>query len=276
MNIKIITVANKKAFYFDYLKQSIKKNNGELIVLGFGQEWKGLIWKFKILNEYLYTLNEDDIICFIDGFDVICTRDLNELYNVYNNITKITKCKIIAAFDYIPSKIQSFLYKLYFQEDITKPCINSGTYIGKVKDIILMFQRMNIMSLSNYDDDQILFNKYYNYTDNIIYNDINAEIFCAIGASFEDIINYVDIKNNMVFYNNNRPFFIHAAGSGNLDNIIKKLGYKMDNDVFPLIKLNMTNKIIKTAKIYIYNIINKYKFNIIFFLILLFAVCSHL
>jgi hypothetical protein len=45
--VKIITVATKSDYYFPYLKESIKRNGSELIVLGYNEVWQGFNWRFS-------------------------------------------------------------------------------------------------------------------------------------------------------------------------------------------------------------------------------------
>jgi hypothetical protein len=44
--MKIITVATNSKYYFPYLKESIKRNGGELVVLGYNEEWTGFSLKY--------------------------------------------------------------------------------------------------------------------------------------------------------------------------------------------------------------------------------------
>ena len=94
-DVHIVTVSTENKFYFDYLKQSCHKNGKELEVLGYRQEWKGFNWKLKLMLEYLNKLNKNDIVCFVDGYDVICVRNLNQLKNTFLNIKTREKCNII-------------------------------------------------------------------------------------------------------------------------------------------------------------------------------------
>ena len=78
-NVEIITVSTDDKFYYPYLVESCKKNKGKLTTLGMGEEWRGYNWKFRKMIDYLNTLNDDIIVCFVDGYDVISCRDLTEL-----------------------------------------------------------------------------------------------------------------------------------------------------------------------------------------------------
>ncbi len=272
MTLYIITVANKSKFYFPYLVQSIKKNNNELIVLGKDMEWKGFNWKLNLMIEELKKYDSNEIICFVDGFDVICTRDLNELTNEFIKIKEREKCKIITGYDYVPNNIIKTITSLYFTKTTDNLVLNSGTYIGYVKDILEVLETVNKIDPNDNADDQILLNKYNEKNPGSIYIDTNFEIFLTIGDPLTDLKKFVIIKDNNVYINNNRPFFIHAAGSGYLDSIIIDLNYEYDynNKIKDQIKKEYLNKsIAHFTNIVKYNYNNnKIKYNCILILII--------
>ena len=95
--LHIITVATDPKYYFPYLVDSCKKNGKELEVLGMGEKWEGFNWKFKKMIDYLNTLPRDDIVCFVDGYDVLCTRNLDGLIPLFKKIRQREKCKMIVG-----------------------------------------------------------------------------------------------------------------------------------------------------------------------------------
>lgn len=268
MELHIITVANKSKYYFEYLKKSIEKNNGKLTVLGFGMEWKGFVWRFKLMKEHLQKLNKNDIVCFIDGFDVICVNNINNIINKFNNIKKREKCKIVVGFDNVPNKLIYFINSLYFSNKINATIINAGTYIGMVGDILEIFNNLNINNLNDDMDDQVLLNKYYYTHKEDIYIDINAELFLTIGSPLTDLAKFVNIKNNTIYYKQNKPFFIHAAGCGYLDTILKELNYTLKNDISKEIKNDFIKKTFNNLKKNSLIFIDINKYNILFFIII--------
>ncbi len=263
--LHIITVANKSMYYYPYLVKSVKKNNNKLITLGFNKKWVGFNTKFKWMLKYIQQLKDNDIVCFVDGFDVICVRDLNKLTNVFLKIKEREKCNIIAGCDInFRPLFFKIISKLYFTKEINSKVINSGTYIGFVKDI-----KKFLLFVLNQDDDeladdQILMNSYNKLHPNEIYVDINTEIFATIIDTLNSIKKYVSIHNDSIYFNNNKPFFIHGASSSFMNEIIEELGYKVDNKIEIDMKNNYYKKLFVQIKdIFIKNI-NKYKYNILF------------
>jgi hypothetical protein len=227
--LHIITVATSSQYYLPYLRKSCDKNEVPLTVLGFGEKWKGFNWRFKLVLNYLKNLNENDIACFIDGYDVICTRNLNELPDIFLKLQNKYKCKLIVSeHKYINDNLINassiFLNSIIFGKCNSKS-LNAGTYIGIVKDLIVILQQIyNLYPIDNADD-QILLTKYCNKYNNYIYVDVNNELFLTLQKAYSEIDTHLTFKDNTISYNNNRPFFIHGPGETYLDNIIKKIDY---------------------------------------------------
>jgi hypothetical protein len=272
-NLYILTVANKSKYYYPYLVKSVKKYNNKLITLGFNKEWIGYNTKYKLMFDKLNDFKDDDIICFVDGFDVICVRDLNELTKTFINIKNREKCNIIVGYD---NNKKHYLLKLmsslYFTEKINSIVINSGTYIGYVKDIRKFLLFVLSQDDSDLADDQILMNSYNKLFPNEFYIDINTEIFFTIIKPLHSIKEYINIKNNIVYSNknNNKPFFIHAAACGFLNDILEELNYNIDTNI----EINLKKDYFMRFFIMFKNIFifNKYKilFSFIIFFIILY------
>lgn len=227
-DLHIVTVATKSEYYFPYLKESCKRHGKELTVLGYGQKWTGFTMKFRLMIDYLKKLKSSDIVCFIDGYDVICTRNLNELKDEFIKLKNNTNYKIIVGHDkiYNNSFFSYLLTSLYFGK-CKNIKLNSGTYIGYVKDLLDML--ISIYDGNNTIDDQIILTKYCNQTDNI-YIDVESKLFLSIGKGNSDINDYFKFNYNNIIYNNNRPFFLHAPGNTYLENTLKLLNYDVPNN----------------------------------------------
>ena len=272
-NLYITTVATEPKYYFSYLQESCKKNGKELVVLGYGEKWQGFNWRFKLVIEYLKTLKKNDIVCIIDGYDVVCTKNLNELKNVFLQVKKKYNCKIIVGNDKIVGNdLYSFFLNItiknYYNECKNKS-LNAGTYIGYVGDLMEILNKIYNLNPIDYADDQILLTKYCNLNPFEIHIDKDNEIFLSIVSPNKEIDNEIDFIENKVIYNNNSPFFVHAPGETYLDNVIIKMGYNYDYN-------NRVNKILNKKfyqKIYFYIIKNILK---IIFLIILFSVLIYL
>lgn len=267
----IVTVSTDNKYYFDYLKNSCKKNGKDLVVLGYGEKWKGFNWRFKVILEYAEKLNPNDIICVIDGYDVISVRNLESLPIIFNQIQKEKNCKIIVGYDNLNHT--NLLNKLlvYFKFGRCNDYqLNAGTYIGYVRDIIHVITNLLYLNSNDQADDQVLLTKYCNSNVNDVYIDIDNKIFLTIDAPFKEASQFVQFKNNSVSYNNREPFFIHGPGKTYLNDIIVKLNYHKGNDnTLKNIKNNLSDNTNLATKIFFtYPMLYYILFIIILFLII--------
>ena len=271
-NLHIVTVANESKYYLPYLKQSCEKNGKKLEILGYGEEWKGFNWKFRLVKEYLYKLDKDDIVCFVDGYDVICLRNLKELPKTFFELKKKYNCKIITgeckiAIPNILINKCMYLFSLFYCDSCNNKLLNSGTYIGQVKDLILMLEQIRELSPNDSADDQVLLTKYCKKNNNDIYIDTENELFLTLFNPYSEIDNCLNFKNNKVYYNNNSPFFLHGSGETYLDNTIIKLNYDYDYN-------NKVNTMLKNDfyKKYLFRLQNSNFFKSFFLIIIIIVV----
>ena len=228
-DIKIVTVATESQYYYPYLMDTLKKNGGTLTTLGFGEKWQGFSWRYQMMIDYLKGLNPNEIVCFVDGYDVICTRKLTELKSKFLELKNRHNCKIIVSNHKFkkdfPTKYVNIIYFGICKNDL----INAGTYIGNAKDLLTLITNIYNLSINNSSDDQILMTKYCKKTSTDFYIDTKNEIFLVLESPYKEINENISIENGSVVYNTEKPFFIHGPGSTYLDNILIQLGYQNVN-----------------------------------------------
>ena len=133
-SMKLITYATHSEGLFDKLMAS----GYPIEVLGWGSKWTGYIGKLKSVREYLNTLDDDEIVVSIDGFDSLINKDLSVLERVFERMN----CKVLFSLNersgftnFIPNILHKFIQKRLFgtcQNDVT---INAGLYMGYVKEL---------------------------------------------------------------------------------------------------------------------------------------------
>jgi len=237
-DLHIVTVATESKYYFPYLVESCRRHGKELEILGFGQKWKGYNWKFKLMIEYLKTLRLDDIVCFVDGYDVICTRNLSELKNMFLKTREEKKCKIIVGVDNIKHTnfINKFTIKMYYGT-CDNMSLNSGTYIGYVKDLLEVLKQILNKNSKDSADDQRLLTNLCNSNSKLFSIDTNNDFFLTLVHPLHEIDDVIKINEyGEVSYNGIFPFFLHGPGSTYFDNTIRKLGYGENVNINQIIK----------------------------------------
>jgi hypothetical protein len=238
--MKAITVATHSERYFDILQESAKRNNIDLVVLGWGEQWKGYVWKFNLLIEYLKTCNDDEIILFIDGYDVFFIRSEEDIIQNFLELKNNNKnVKVFIGEDGKPTDIISkYIYNRMFPDTCKDLKINTGMYIGYAKDLRDMFDNLcNTISCNDTMNDQRLLGNYCSQNPDNFFIDTENKIFLNL---FSDILNNNKIdfnnanitvdKNNkngnyIKTFNNIYPCVIHGPGNANLEELFNLYGY---------------------------------------------------
>jgi hypothetical protein len=122
----LTTYATHDERYFKFIKNRVHK------VLGFGKKWNGFHDKVKAVIEFCESVEPDDIVCFVDGFDSMILGTDQEILAAYKALGQelvFSKEKTI-----LDSKADMYVFKKNFGECI-KNRLNSGLYIGRAQSI---------------------------------------------------------------------------------------------------------------------------------------------
>lgn len=244
--MKIVTVSTNTDGYFPVLKQICKKNNHKLIVLGFGEKWKGWIWRTKMFINYISRCDPNEIIMIIDAYDVMVLASHEEIMRKYKNF----KCDILFSASCIDSGQPnlSWVYKnIIFNQnknyfDITnykKYILNAGTFMGKASKICELYKLLYKRYIKTLvTDDQTNLNNIrltgLNYK-----IDKDSDIFWIWEiSSLKELIHYW-IYNELyekthlynkgrVKFNNVQPCVVHGIGNRIMDKLSfqNKIPYK--------------------------------------------------
>ena len=155
MTTHVITYATHSYGNFEELVNN--KYGIKVIVLGWGKKWKGFTDKFNAVYKYSKNLPEDDIVIFLDGFDVWINSNLQ---NVVEKFKKMNSKVIFSKDEEISGRtITKKIFGLCRDGHI----VNTGMYIGYAKYIKeLMVDTVNFKCR----DDQKIINtmcKKYDY-----------------------------------------------------------------------------------------------------------------
>ena len=199
MQLRIVTVATHSARYFDSLIDSAKKNNVSITILGEGEKWKGFTWRLNLMIDFLKACDSDDIVIFVDGYDVILLPTIKNIIPKFVEIKQRRDFKILIGVDTEP---ESFLHKYAYNKVFAtnkygEKNLNAGAYMGFAKELLEMFHQIcENDNCENSKDDQILIRQNYSKNEDLFYIDENHEIFMNI---FGDVLNRNKVsltKNN--------------------------------------------------------------------------------
>ena len=233
VKLHVVCVATHSKSYFPILLESCKRNNIKLHVLGFNEKWQGFVWRFKLMISFLSTLPKNDIVMFIDAYDVIILKNYQTILDRFQSF----KTAILLSKDGDTHGLHTLLYQKVFDK-CGQHYINAGSYMGYVFALEKMFDKLcKVNNCNNYqlDDQKMLssihkdtkfFNKYIKIdTGNLIFLNIMVKHPLTTDTR-------VLIKNNKVVNNSKNkiePCIIHAPGNGDLNPIAKLYNYQLVN-----------------------------------------------
>lgn len=235
-DVKVITVATHNEGYFSALKGGCEKKNVELIILGWGEKWKGFAWKYSLVVDFLKKEQLDNnnqrkfLYVFVDGFDVLPIFESK--YNIIKSFLNVTNNNVDSALfginvppKTIVEKFQSWGNNLIFGKCMNLS-LNSGVYAGSLNTLYNFLEKIFAQSsFSNKDDDQKLLmnlcNKDTSWFSKFSSVDIHSAFVvnatCALTNSMVKNITVSNLrKDNVVF--------MHGAGNCDMDFLCDDLG----------------------------------------------------
>ena len=147
--MKLVTYATHSFGTYDQLINS----GHPIVVLGWGTKWNGFMDKFKTIRKYLDTLDDDEIVVFLDGFDSVINKSLDSLENDFKSFD----CKVLVSHDSLNVlPLHDYMRTKIFGTCKNNKTANTGLYMGYVSHLKIVLDK-NISGTS--DDDQINFNQ---------------------------------------------------------------------------------------------------------------------
>ena len=156
----LLTYATHNSGYLNALIESSKNNNYELIILGKNKKWEGFTQKLFDIIFFLKKTPKNDIICFVDGFDVLTLGSKDEFIDKFKSFNTD---KVIFS-----TSKDNFILQLIFGKvnpndmnyEYNRLC--SGCYVGYCHKIIELFENTcKLHNSNNQDDDQKLLTQCY-------------------------------------------------------------------------------------------------------------------
>ena len=220
--IKYYTVATKQHDGLDRLKQSAEYYGIDLNVIGLDSSWTdgdvgrlehpGGGQKINILKKELQKLDDDDLILFVDGYDVIFLTGTEEIEQKWNNLTIDPLVKVIFGSEKAIWPDPSIADKFPESESEYR-FLNSGNFMGKVKDL----KKITEEEISDSGDDQLYYQHKFLSKKYGIQLDYKAEIFqCIAGCTdWPNIKDELAIKKDRITNvpHSTEPCVFHGNGS---------------------------------------------------------------
>jgi hypothetical protein len=205
--IHYVCVATDRKLYLHYLQTLLP----ELVILGLNTRWEGFVTKYKLLREYLSTIADDDLICFIDAYDVLPTKQITSFAaNAHTFLADHPAVKMIVGYDKVDNIFHEYLCQVIFGM-VGDMRLNSGQFVGTVKNIREIINYI-LETTTHFQTDQIELTKYANQFKNQIHIDEAQAFFYVKSRPLQQV----------KLPESSTSAFIHANGNGCLEQFLSE------------------------------------------------------
>lgn len=236
----LVTVATHSERYLPVLEKQAENNGVKLVKLGMGKKYVGHFMKDLEMIEYLKTVDKNDIVAFVDGFDTLMLSNVNEVLTKFNSMN----ADLVLSVENIG--FLSFIHATVF-ERVKGKYLNTGLYMGRAGFLLNFLEEMYKTDY-NKESNQKTWCSYLFKLDREgkfdgIVLDNNSDIF--LNHSFTTSNHPVFKDKRITIDSGAKPCFIQGNGCEDMTYIINGTGYKAQNihqDEF------MKKKILYSAK----------------------------
>lgn len=206
--LHIITVATKNTQGLQQLRDSCDENGLDLTVLGMGMVYPGNGLKLILIDEFLKTVHKNDIVLFVDAYDVLILADEKTiLKKFYAKNTPV----IVSA--------ETFCYPLLLRDEEFPPSptpfrfINTGSIMGYVRDLKQILRDMKPLIPNIDDQGQVA--EFFLKNKHRFFLDYHADLFLTLHNVSKDSLK-VNKKARKVkcLLTGSTPLLVHGNGNG--------------------------------------------------------------
>lgn len=238
MKLYAVSVATHKEGYYDAFVESCRRNGIELVVLGYWQPWQGFAWRFLLMKDYLEGLDDQDIVLFLDAYDMIAIQDADTIRERFlqMGVPILFSTENILRDDFLTHYIRNGVFG-----HCPKANISGGAYMGYVGALKKMYSYICAKYNCGHPqfkakDDQNILTALCNdtqFTDPPMAFDHTSSIFYTVPlpiSNFQLLFSnkfcpdphFHVIKDNRLFLRdtNQSPCFIHGIANTNMDFLI--------------------------------------------------------
>ena len=223
----ILTVATDES-----KAQKLLNRQHNILNLGKDKLWKGGTMegpgggqKINLIRDYLYKINDDDIIMFVDGYDTFIDVSEDVILERYFSFRK----EVVFSSELTCWPDKSLADQFPDPPEYGYKYLNSGTFIGTVRELKKIFAE----KIQDHEDDQLYVQKQYLSGKFDIALDYESYIFMCL-SGLEDS---VAIKNNWIVNTdtNCTTCVIHGNGGEYTKNALDSLYEKRIDQTFNIV-----------------------------------------
>ncbi len=206
--LHICTVASQETKGLMQLKDSCRRYNVSVDILGFGMPYRGNCEKLLHVQQYLETLPDNDVVLFVDGYDVLFQSTSENILNLF---LEMNVPFVISVEKYCWP--DSHLAPDYPKSPTSFKYINSGSYIGYVGHMKQIFSELEILRL--YGSDQGVFTRHFFKAPEKYTFDYYCKLFLPLAGVIPGEL-IIDRQTKLVRCKSTKttPCIIHGCGGG--------------------------------------------------------------
>jgi hypothetical protein len=230
--MRLVTVATHSERFMPWLTESCKRFATPLTVLGWGETWQGFGHKLQLVQTFLQSLDAQEVVCFIDAYDVILLRELASFEQLFMQMHHVSGTELwIGTITFLMPQIMQWLCRAgsrYYFGQLWGHNINSGVYVGFAGSLARLLA--NGKAHGN-TDDQVLFTHQLQCI-NAPKTFIDTSSLLALNCMTAPWTNItkipgLHIRDQALIYFGIQPFFLHGPGSLDLSPLLLLLGYEV-------------------------------------------------
>lgn len=219
----LATVATHSERYLPVLEKQAEDKGVKLVKLGLDKKYIGHYMKDLEMIEYLKTIDKNDIVAFVDGFDSLMLADVEEVLTKFKN----QNCELLMSVENI-GKL-SFIHATVF-ERVQGYYLNTGLYMGRAGFLLSFLQDMYSQDYNKKSNQKTwcsyLFKLESEKKLDGIKLDEKSEVFLNHSFTTSNNLKFKKEDKRIHITGDVKPCFIQGNGCEDMTYIINGTGYK--------------------------------------------------
>jgi hypothetical protein len=231
--MRLFAVCTHVEGWYDALVGSAVRGGYNLTTIGWQEKWGGFVWRMSLMLDALKNLDREEIICFVDAYDVIMLVPAIELRQRYDALVLDGRV-LLGVENPMKEPFMRAIKKGVFGTCVNGYTVNAGAYMGSVATVhTFIVHILNRAKETNEPNDQKVLNGglcQMLVEKKLIAIDERGDVFfhavCATNV-WSGLVRGeclfglgVDLENPLT---GRRPAILHAPGGLNLDRVCQRL-----------------------------------------------------
>ena len=224
------------------------------------------------MRDFLETCDDNEIICFIDGYDILILEGPHEMEIKFKALCD-DKMNVVISKETFTDALFSKQFQEFSHYTTFKKCkgyfLCAGTYIGYAAGLRQMYRDMcNKFSCEDAADDQRLIQSFCQEEPSRFIIDTKNDLFLVLADLFNGLSNNrhgIKIENGVFKYKDQQPSILHADGNTNIDDIIEALGY--DTSLYKATPMDTMKYMTSVFKHHVSSFFQEFFYNLLYILV---------